>query len=162
MWHQWFNLNFTKLREYFLCARKTKIMTLFNNSSPPRHPGAILGSITYVNNVCTHIRCLRSDQSVNMYPRTVLLTQNSIRCLRMRYSPKWHQSDAEEKNYWKLRLNHWCHKDYFAVYGRVRELSEFILVTSKKLILTHTHIYSTFQQHQFDVVISSPKKWIMW
>ncbi len=65
MWHQWFNLNFTKLREYFLCARKTKIMTLFNNSSPPRHPGAILGSITYVNNVCTHIRCLRSDQSVN-------------------------------------------------------------------------------------------------
>ncbi len=30
MWPQWFNRNFTKLREYFLCAKKTKITTLFN------------------------------------------------------------------------------------------------------------------------------------
>ncbi len=37
MWHQGFNRNFTKLREYVLCAKKTKITTLFNNSSPP-HP----------------------------------------------------------------------------------------------------------------------------
>ncbi len=37
MWRQWTNCNFTKLREYFLSARKTKITTLFNNSSPP-HP----------------------------------------------------------------------------------------------------------------------------
>ncbi len=35
MGHQWFNHNFAKLREYFLCAKKTKI-TLFKNSSP--HP----------------------------------------------------------------------------------------------------------------------------
>ncbi len=28
MWHQWFNHNFMKLHEYFLCAKKTKIMTL--------------------------------------------------------------------------------------------------------------------------------------
>ncbi len=38
MWHQWFNRNFMKLREYFLCTKKTKITTLFNNLSPPRHP----------------------------------------------------------------------------------------------------------------------------
>ncbi len=31
MWHQWLNLNFMKLCEYFLCTKKTKIMTLFNN-----------------------------------------------------------------------------------------------------------------------------------
>ncbi len=31
MWHQGFNRNFTKLRDYFLCAKKTKIMSLFNN-----------------------------------------------------------------------------------------------------------------------------------
>ncbi len=37
MWHQWFNCNFTKLREYILCANKTKIPTLFNNSSPPSY-----------------------------------------------------------------------------------------------------------------------------
>ncbi len=29
MWHQWFNPNFMKLRESFLCAKKTKIMTFF-------------------------------------------------------------------------------------------------------------------------------------
>ncbi len=28
MWHQWFNRNVMKLREYFLCAKKTKIITL--------------------------------------------------------------------------------------------------------------------------------------
>ncbi len=38
-----------------LCAKKKKKTTLFNNSSPLRHPGAILESITYVNNVCTWI-----------------------------------------------------------------------------------------------------------
>ncbi len=31
VWHQWFNLNYMKLRECFLCAIKTKTMTLFNN-----------------------------------------------------------------------------------------------------------------------------------
>ncbi len=30
MWHQWFNRNVMKLCEYFLCAKKTKTMTLFN------------------------------------------------------------------------------------------------------------------------------------
>ncbi len=42
--HQWFNHNFTKLREYFLCAKKTKI-TLLDDSSTPRHHSAILESI---------------------------------------------------------------------------------------------------------------------
>ncbi len=31
MWHQWFNFNVIKLWKYFLCTKKTKIMTLFNN-----------------------------------------------------------------------------------------------------------------------------------
>ncbi len=37
MWHPWFNQNFKTLREYILCTKKTKITTLFNNSSPPNH-----------------------------------------------------------------------------------------------------------------------------
>ncbi len=45
MRHQEFNRNFTKLQEYFLYVKKTKIMTLFNNSSPPCHHSAILKSI---------------------------------------------------------------------------------------------------------------------
>ncbi len=35
MWHQWFNRYFTNLQECFLCVKKTKITTLFNDSSPP-------------------------------------------------------------------------------------------------------------------------------
>ncbi len=31
MWHQWFNCNFMKLQEIFLCAKKVKTTTLFNN-----------------------------------------------------------------------------------------------------------------------------------
>ncbi len=50
----------------------------------------ILESSTYLNNVCTQTTC----------PRKVLLTQSSIRCLRMWYSPKWHQGDAAEENCW--------------------------------------------------------------
>ncbi len=29
--HQWLNCDVMKLREYFLCTKKTKIITLFNN-----------------------------------------------------------------------------------------------------------------------------------
>ncbi len=54
MWHQWSNRNFTKPWKYFLCAKKTKIMTLFNNSSPLRHPIAPF-CITYVNDICCSV-----------------------------------------------------------------------------------------------------------
>ncbi len=51
-----------KLQYYFLCKEnKTKKTTLFNNLSP----GAILELVTYLNNICTQISCLYSDQSVN-------------------------------------------------------------------------------------------------
>ncbi len=96
------------MREYFLCTKKIKT-TSFNNLSPLRHPGAILESITYVNNVCCSVSCAM---------------------------PKWCQGDVEETNcrivvffifyffiflaykksshsFVKLRLNNWCHMDYF-------------------------------------------------
>ncbi len=50
------------------------ITTLSNNLSPPCHPGTILESITYVNNVCCSVsdhmridclRCLHFDLNVN-------------------------------------------------------------------------------------------------
>ncbi len=57
MWHQWFNRNFTKLREYFFCAKKTKITTLFNNSSPPCHPIGLapFWRVSHVNNICCSV-----------------------------------------------------------------------------------------------------------
>ncbi len=30
MWHQWLNFNLAKLREYFLCAKKTKTNTIYS------------------------------------------------------------------------------------------------------------------------------------
>ncbi len=55
-----------------MCKEKE---TLFNNSSPPCHPGTILESITYINNVCnicTLIHCLRSDQSIRVHTVSLL------------------------------------------------------------------------------------------
>ncbi len=141
MWHQWFNHNVIKLRAYFL-------------------------SITYVNNVCMQICCLCSDQSVNNVNRVFAY----VRCCwhRTAYvvyvcdtlqngAKGWRGGDklfnkviifvfVGQKKYYRsfitLRLNHWCHMDYFynllatflsldhvrilAVYGCVRELLECI------------------------------------
>ncbi len=79
---------------------QTKISTLFNNSSPLRHPSGIFESTTYVNNVCCsvsaarmRIRCLRFDLKINN-------VSAYIRYLHMWYSPKWHQGDVEEMNCW--------------------------------------------------------------
>ncbi len=45
--------------EITFCAQIKIKMTLFNNLSPPRHPAAVLESITYVNNVRTVLCQLR-------------------------------------------------------------------------------------------------------
>ncbi len=142
MWHQWFNHNFTKLWEYFLCANQYKnndfILQFVSSTSTY---SAILESITCVNNICC---------SVSAAPYTDTF------CVLMRYYPKWHFRVTQRRrmvnvlfflahkiysrNFVKLHLNHWCHMDYFndtmlamflslnrvrilAVYGRVRELS---------------------------------------
>ncbi len=69
MWHQWFNRNFYEATRIVCVCNKNKnhnFIQQFVSSASPY--SAILESITYVNNkcnVCTRIRCLRSDQSVN-------------------------------------------------------------------------------------------------
>ncbi len=160
MWHQWFKRNFTKLREYFLCAKKTKIMNLFNNSSPPCHPGA-MRIVVYV------VYALIWTKTT--YPHGAADTEQHTLFTFSGYSPKWRQGEEllnkvvifiylfyifvlyifvffthkkYSRSFVKLWLNHWHHMDYFidvlatfldldrvrtlAVYGRVRELSEFI------------------------------------
>ncbi len=156
MWHQWFNCNFTKLREYFLCAKKTKITTLFNKFVSSRSPySTILESITYVNNVCCSVSAAPYvDTLFMLFTRTyVVYFRNTLQNVAI----GWRGGDellnkviifvffAHKKysrSFVKLRLNHWCHMDYFndllatflsldrlrilAVYERVRELSECI------------------------------------
>ncbi len=109
MWHQWFNRNFTKLREYFLCAKKTKIMTLFNNYSPLNH-FIIESTITHAHCFPLHVnkakwmRVLRQQWLMwfggeELWNKVVIF----IFFAHKRYS----------RSFVKLRLNHWCHMDCF-------------------------------------------------
>ncbi len=98
-----FNRNFTKLWEYVLYAKYTKTMTLFNNSSPPHHPIAILESIHWMQayGVLCQLR----------------LTWRSVK-LRLCHMDYFTDLLAT--------LLHADRVNYIAVYGRVRELSECI------------------------------------
>ncbi len=83
MWHQGFNRNFTKLREYFLCANKT-IITIYSTILLPELPSsAILESIPERNQ-----RCLRSVDSAHM------LNVNNADYVDyvLGYSPKWRKT----------------------------------------------------------------------
>ncbi len=133
MWHQWFNCNFMKQREYILCAKKTKIMTLFNNffSSDMFMKTVFMYSVRsdcmfYVRTPapvlwCYHERAAEIDTEEKKLLNKVVIF---VFFADKKYS----------RSFIKLRLNHWCHMDYFndvftmflcldlAVYGRVREL----------------------------------------
>ncbi len=120
MWHQWFNRNFTNLREYFLCPKK-KIMNLFNNLSPPRHPNNVCCSVSAACGYAVYVVYALISMSTT-YPHI-----HCIRCLRMWYFPLWHYRVmwwrrvifvffAHKKyscSFVKLWLNHWCHMKYF-------------------------------------------------
>ncbi len=109
-----FNRNFMKLREYFLCAKKTKI-TLFNNFL---YWWRSLRSDVELG--CTAV-CLQAEEC------TVLHTHASWYCCE-----RESKTDTEEKKllnkviifvffvhktysccFINLKLNHWCHMDYF-------------------------------------------------
>ncbi len=59
---QWFNLNFTKLREYFLCAKKTEITSLFNNFFSPELPSSTIESPTTIL-ICV----LKMNENILLY-----------------------------------------------------------------------------------------------
>ncbi len=89
MWHQGFNCNCTKLRNNFLCWKKIKTMTLFNNLSPP----TIFESITCVNNgvLCQLCHAVTFFMLFTLWferkqhVRVAQLTQNSMCCLNYIY-----------------------------------------------------------------------------
>ncbi len=111
MWHQWFIFNFMKLWEYFLCAKKTKIPTLFNNF-------------------------FASSQSPSPFTRVpwrmrvmLLMQEPAFWCLVYGSCEWWQRLTGREellnkvvifvffahkkysRSFIKLQLNHWCHMD---------------------------------------------------
>ncbi len=128
MWHQWFNRNFMKLREYFLCTKKTKLTTLFYNF------------VSSVSEFDTHSReyhntCVCIALLVNKAQRIWVLRQNagscviSITCmccvtltsacriLTQKRRNCWIKfffcTQKYSRSFITLWLNHWCHMDYF-------------------------------------------------
>ncbi len=128
-----------KLREYFLYAKKTKITTLFNNSSPLRQRSAIFEKIRWTQTAYA-VLCQphHTDTSSSFiyaliwmktaYPCAARLTQNSIRSLRpvhtlqngaiveLLYKVVIFVFFAYKKyscSFIMLRLNHWWQIDYF-------------------------------------------------
>ncbi len=96
MWHQRFNCNFTKLREYFLCTKKTKITILFNNYFPPW----VCVTLAPFWRVSRRMYVLSSERkqgtalacSASAAPRTC----RSKYVHMSWYSQKWCQGDIEE------------------------------------------------------------------
>ncbi len=138
MWHQWFNRNVMKLREYFLYAKKKKdystIRLLCVSVAPFWRISAGRKLCTLFCVSCTTRRCcFCSNQSVNKRRRRIRvarLTQNSIHYLRPANTLQ-NGTTLEETNCWikslflfslctkysrrfiKFRLNHWLQMDYF-------------------------------------------------
>ncbi len=130
MWHQWFNLNFMKLREYFCVRRKQKwrlystISSLHGQSSARIHKNITMQVCAFL---CLQTRC-----------STIwVLRQNTGSCVRS-FTRIWYchermsKTDKEEnkllikvvifvfighkkysRSFIKLRLNHCYHMDYF-------------------------------------------------
>ncbi len=89
MWQQWFNNNCTKLQEYFLCTKKTKIMTLLNNSSCH-----FIAPFWTVKNSIK--QCMQ-----RMYADTLFMFR-----LKHKQRKQWIRIHT-------LYTNHWCHINYF-------------------------------------------------
>ncbi len=91
--------NVMKLREYFLYAKETKIMILFNNLSLWRvSAGRKLRTLFCVSRT-TRICCFLSNQSVNKRRRLICVAQLTEQCTQFAssgYSPKWRYGDKEE------------------------------------------------------------------
>ncbi len=106
MWHQWFNRNFTNLREYFLSTKK---ITLFNNSSPPGHPSAILESITTCSTLAAPRTC---DVYVQRKAHTciVILSKELFNKVIIFV---FFEHKKYSRSFVKSWLNHWCQVDYF-------------------------------------------------
>ncbi len=129
MWHQWFNRNVMKLREYFLSAKKTKITTL-RISSP-----SCQSSMHVHDSTTTHtwafLRLQTSCSASRFYVRilapVLAASQACIVVLSWTSDKDWHEGEEILKvvifvffahtkyscSFLKWRLNHWCHMDYF-------------------------------------------------
>ncbi len=92
-----------KLQEYFLCAKKTKITTLFNDFFSP---GTVLCHYREYHDtyrVHSHVCVVLSWMRVKDWHGEGKISSLFLFSLR----------EKNSRSFIKLRLNHWCHMDYF-------------------------------------------------
>ncbi len=116
MWHQWFNCNFMKLREY-LCTKKNKITTLFNTS----FPGAILVS------TMMHVRSMEGQRALTFH-------KNILICVSEDLHRVWNEIGVSEKYFgWTIHLN-WGETSSVCIYSLTSPVScsfnRFVLIIS--------------------------------
>ncbi len=109
MWHQCFILNFMKLREYILCANKTKIMTSMSE---------FFARSRKYHNACVCIPLL-AKKSQLLWMAAVLLwmavetDMKEKKLLNKVVILVFFAYKKYSRSFIKLRLYHWCHTDYF-------------------------------------------------
>ncbi len=141
MWHQRFNRNFTKLREYFLCAKKKKrlystirllrvtLVPLWRVSTERKQP--MLFCVSCVTWIC----CFRSEQSANNAENVSVWRSWHriayavyVQWILSKMAPGWCGGDKllnkvvififyvhkkYSRSFVKVRLNLWFHMDCF-------------------------------------------------
>ncbi len=90
MWHQWFNCNVKKLREYFLCTKKTKSWLYLTISSLPCQS---LMHIHESNNACVWC-CWRRSWRSDVEPRCAAPCLQAVE--DMRYIKQSEDFDRED------------------------------------------------------------------
>ncbi len=104
MWHQWFICNFMKLWEYFLCAKKTKILTLFSD-----FVSSVSVSVPFTrvprcmcvpSSACKQGAVLPGSTSAASHAKKVFIF---VFFVQRKYS----------RSFINLRLKPWCHMDSF-------------------------------------------------
>ncbi len=129
----------TVLRESFLYAKKTKLMTLFINPSPSCHHSAILESIHWMQTAYAFLCQPHHTDTFSTFIYTLIWTKTAYLCgatdteqhmmfVFSGYSPKWsYVAMLMRRSYFvffaykkyspsivKVRLNPWCRIDYFS------------------------------------------------
>ncbi len=125
MWHQWFNcfIHVMKLRKYFLCAKKKK-KNFFQQFLLFRV--RLWRTFTTVPRMCVHSSGCKQGAAHSRSTSERRLLRQQHHTHASWYSREWQwRLTQKRRNRWikscwfslrsfiTLRLNHWCHIDYF-------------------------------------------------
>ncbi len=162
MWHQWFILNFMKLWEYFLCVKKIfSAVSVCDARSRENHNG--YESLPLLRNKSQHIwvlhlstgSCISSIASmlcgtlVNVWRR---LTWKRRNCWIEVVIFVFFAHKKYSHSFIELRLNHWCHMDYFNDVLTFWALNMSVAVEAQKALGFHHKYLNLYSEDESKVL----------